>query len=248
MNWINTVFSALVIMHNSSPYVICDHLHHLSETSTSRMRFYSEKNTSRTTSSAWVNDFTQQNKTCHEGPWIVKPSHGPPTSLTNQTQIHHLLLLYGCECRTLKPTVQKALFGYYTKMLWVVVNISIRVSVYPTTSCTMVCTEWATKKQHDGCRMRPAQHSQRHQELPASNLMLWELMVTRSQGRSKVTFVEAIKRDTEAHCTNKLIGYMKNREDWRQWPRVRDANSLKLNVASLIATGKGNMLFNIKII
>ena len=65
-------------------------------------------------------------------------------------------------------------------------------------------------------RMRLAGHCQRHQELPASKLVLWEpTHGHRSRGRPTLTYVDVLKKDSEVQSTSELAGCMENRDDWK---------------------------------
>ena len=71
-------------------------------------------------------------------------------------------------------------------------------------------------------RMRLAGHCQRHQELPASKLVLWEpTHGHRSQVRPALTYVDVLKKDAGAQSTAELAGCMENRDDWKQRWRAR---------------------------
>ena len=126
----------------------------------------------------------------------------PPT---NQTQLLlcdsrvESVLLYGSECWTLKPTLQKSLDGCYTRMLRVVLNINKSAHISNNilyAGIPRVSDKIAAR------RMRLAGHCQRHQELPASKLVLWEpTHGHRSRGRPTLTYVDVLKMDTGAHRT-----------------------------------------------
>ena len=81
------------------------------------------------------------------------------------------VLLYGSECWTLKPTLEKSLDGCYTRMLRAVLNISKSAHVTNRIlyeGIPRVSEKIAVR------RMRLAGHCHRHRELPASKLVLWE--------------------------------------------------------------------------
>lgn len=102
-------------------------------------------------------------------------------------------------------------------MLCVVVNISLGTHATNNKLCNGI---HGVSYEEEARRMRAAQHSQRHQELPASKLVLSEAAHQhRSQGRSKVTglglgLVEALRRDAGAQSTSKLTDQMENCKDW----------------------------------
>ena len=123
------------------------------------------------------------------------------------------VLLYGSECWTLKPTLQKSLDGCYTRMLRVVLNINKSTHVTNNilyAGIPRVSDKIAVR------RMRLAGHCQRHQELPASKLVLWEpTHGHRSRGRPTQTYVDILKMDTGVQSTSELAGCMANRDDWK---------------------------------
>ena len=124
------------------------------------------------------------------------------------------VLLYGSECWTLKPTLQKSLDGCYTRMLRVVLNIDKSTHV---TNERLYAGIFRVSDKIAARRMRLAGHCQRHQELPASKLVLWEpTHGHRSRGRPTPTYVDVLKKDTGAQTTNELAGCMENQDDWKQ--------------------------------
>ena len=129
------------------------------------------------------------------------------------------VLLYGSECWTLKPTLQKSLDGCYTRMLRAVLNINRSAHVTNSSlyeGIPKVSEKIATR------RMRLAGHCQRHQELPASKLVLWEpTHGHRSRGRPTKTYVDILKEDVGTQNTNELARCMENRDDWKQRWRAR---------------------------
>ena len=129
------------------------------------------------------------------------------------------VLLYGSECWTLKPTLQKALDGCYTRMLRVVLNISRNTHV---TNESLYAGVLRVSDKIAARRMRLAGHCQRHQELSASKLVLWEpTHGHRSRGRPTLTYVDVLKKDAGAQSTNELAGCMENRDDWRRRWKAR---------------------------
>ena len=66
-------------------------------------------------------------------------------------------------------------------------------------------------------RMRLAGHCQRHRELLASKLVLWETTHgQRLRGRPTLTYVDILKKDAGAESTNELARCMENRDGWKQ--------------------------------
>jgi hypothetical protein len=129
------------------------------------------------------------------------------------------VLLYGSECWTLNPTLEKSLDGCYTRMLRAVLNINKSVHV-----TNKILYEGVSRVSNKIAvrRMRLAGHCRRHRELPASKLVLWEpTHGHRSRGRPTLTYVDILKRDTGAQSTNELAGCMENRDAWRQRWKAR---------------------------
>ena len=66
-------------------------------------------------------------------------------------------------------------------------------------------------------RLRLAGHCQRHPELGAHRLILWEpTHGQRRRGRPRTTFVDQLKRDTGTTTTGELAAMMKDRKIWRK--------------------------------
>ena len=142
---------------------------------------------------SWVNSSEQDLRVRKALAWkalngmasVWKSNLPRETKLRFFTATVESVLLYGCESWTLKPSLQKSLDGCYTRMLRAVLNISK--------------DEHVTNKQLYGDlprlsskiasrRMRLAGHCHRHQELPASKLVLWNPgRGHRSQGRPTPT-------------------------------------------------------------
>ncbi len=71
-------------------------------------------------------------------------------------------------------------------------------------------------------RMGLAGHCQRHPELPASKLVLWEpSRGCRLRGRPTLTYVDILKKDAGVQSTSELERCMENREDWKQRWKAR---------------------------
>ena len=129
------------------------------------------------------------------------------------------VLLYGSECWTLKPALQKSLDGCYTRMLRAVLNISktahaTNKSLYE--GIPRVSHKIAAR------RMKLAGHCQRHQELPAGRLVLWEpTHGHRSRGRPTPSYVKILRDDAGAETTSELARCTENRDDWKQRWKAR---------------------------
>ena len=129
------------------------------------------------------------------------------------------VLLYGSECWTLKPTLQKSLDGCYTRMLRVVLNISKNTHI---TNTNLYAGIHRVSDKIAARRMRLAGHCQRHQELPVSKLVLWEPSHGHlSRGCPTLTYVDVLKKDAGVQSTSELAGCMENRDDWKQRWKAR---------------------------
>ena len=92
-------------------------------------------------------------------------------------------------------------------------------------------------------RMRLAGHCTRHPKLSANLLILWEPTQGRaivSRGRSKATYISALKNDTRLNNIQELRTAMIDRSVWRSfmhgalsWRRLRPKHVLDLVVALL---------------
>ena len=123
------------------------------------------------------------------------------------------VLLYGSECWTLKPTLEKSLDGCYTRMLRAVLNINKSAHV---TNIILYKGIPRVSEKIAVRRMRLAGHCHRHENLPASKLVLWEPSHgRRSRGRPTLTYVDVLKKDAGAKSTKELAKCMENRDDWR---------------------------------
>ena len=122
------------------------------------------------------------------------------------------VLLYGCESWTLKASLEKSLDGSYTRMLRVVLNIDPHKHV-------------ANEQLYSGLprisdrvaarRMKLAGHCYRHQELPASKLVLWEPKHGRRlPGGHTLTYVDVLRKDAGVTNSQELAGCMEDRVDW----------------------------------
>ncbi|KAJ8342490.1 hypothetical protein SKAU_G00324180 [Synaphobranchus kaupii] len=126
------------------------------------------------------------------------------------------VLLYGCECWTLKPSLQKSLDGCYTRMLRAALNIDQNAHV---NNMRLYGGRPRLSEKIAARRMRLAGHCHRHRELPASKLVLWEPSPgrgRRSRGRPTPTFVDILKKDVGAETTGEIAGCMEDRVGWRR--------------------------------
>ena len=135
------------------------------------------------------------------------------------------VLLYGSECWTLKPALEKSLDGCYTRMLRAVLNISKTAHV---TNKSLYGGMPRVSQRIAARRMKLAGHCQRHQELPAGRLVLWEpTHGHRSRGRPAPTYVDLLKDDVGSQDTRQtldtsvLARCTENRDDWRKRWKAR---------------------------
>ena len=124
------------------------------------------------------------------------------------------ILLYGCEAWTQTSAMEEPLDGTYTRMLRKALN------VHWSHKMTNVALYGKLPKLSDKItarRLRLAGHCQRHPELGAHRLILWEhTHVQRGRGHPKTTYVDQLKRDTVATTTRELAAMLKDRQIWRK--------------------------------
>ena len=124
------------------------------------------------------------------------------------------ILLYGCEAWTLTSAMEDALDGTYTRMLRKATNVHwsarmTNVSLYG--NLPRLSDKIAAR------RLRLAGHCQRHPELGAHRLILWEpTHGQRGRGRPRTSYVDQLKRDTGATTTGELAAMMNNRAIWKK--------------------------------
>ena len=117
------------------------------------------------------------------------------------------VLTYGCKCWSLTSTLEQPLDGSYTWMLHAAFNINWQShitndSLYDMQPRVLDKVTWR--------RLGLAGHCYRQGNL-AGKLILWEPRHgQRSRGRSLSTFIDTLKRDVGAECTNELSVCMKN--------------------------------------
>ena len=122
------------------------------------------------------------------------------------------VLLYGCESWTLKASLDKSLDGSYTRMLRVVLNIDPHEHI---TNEQLYSGLPRISDRVAARRMKLAGHCYRHQELPASKLVLWEPKHGhRLRGGHTLTYVDVLRKDAGVTNTQELAGCMEDREDW----------------------------------
>ena len=123
------------------------------------------------------------------------------------------ILLYGCEAWTLTKPMETALDGTYTRMLRKALNIHWSDRV---TNVTLYGKLPKVSDKIAARRLRLAGHCQRHPELGAQRLILWEpTHGHRGRGKPRLTYVDQLKRDTGATSTGELAAMMNDRMVWR---------------------------------
>ena len=124
------------------------------------------------------------------------------------------VLLYVSECWTMNTLLQKLPDGSYPRILRVVLNFNWRDHISNSDlygDLPKVSDKVAWR------RLGLAGHCQRHEELPAHHLVLWEPYPP------STTFVDTLKRDVGAANIAELAACMMNRDHWasRRAARLR---------------------------
>ena len=131
----------------------------------------------------------------------------------NKETIRIHLFLHRYHIYDITKSMENALDGTYTRMLRKALNVhwSDRVtneSLYG--KLPRLSDKVAAR------RLRLAGHCQRHPELGAHRLILWEpTHGQRGRGRPKMTYVDLLKSDTGASTTGELAALMNDRIVWR---------------------------------
>lgn len=128
------------------------------------------------------------------------------------------VLLHGCECWTLTPSLQKSLDGCDTKMLRVALNI--KQDEHITNNRLNVGLPSLSEKLTVR-RMRLAGHCHWHRELPAKKAYTVGTNRHRSRGHPTPTYVDVLKINTGAESTKELARCMENWDDWIHRWRTR---------------------------
>ena len=122
------------------------------------------------------------------------------------------ILLYGCETWTLTVRMERSLNGTYTRMLRKVLN------VLPSSHITNKELYGDIPQLSDKIasrRLQLAGHCFRHPELCVQPLVLWEPRHgTRRRGRPKCSYIDMLKRDTDANNTAEIASLMADRKIW----------------------------------
>ena len=129
------------------------------------------------------------------------------------------ILLYGAETWTLTQALTKKIDGCYTRMLRMALNIDWKLLL--SNAKVYGKLPRATTKIQER-RMKLAGHIQRHEDLIANPLLLWEPdHGHRERGRPNITFVDTLRKDTDLSNTEEIRQLMNDRELWRNNIRVR---------------------------
>ena len=123
------------------------------------------------------------------------------------------VLLYGAETWTLTKKLKKQLDGCYTRMLRMALNVSWKQHL---TNQELYQNLPNVSVKIQQRRMRLAGHSVRHQECPASELVLWQPTDgRRNRGRQNVSYIDNLLEDSGMKNINELRNSMLERESWR---------------------------------
>ena len=122
------------------------------------------------------------------------------------------ILLYGCTIWTLTKWLEKKLDGNYTRMLWAVLNKSIKQQLYgylpPITKTIKV--RW----------IRHVEHCWRSKDELISNILLWTPSHRQAKaGRPARNYIKQLCADTGCSLSD-LPGVMDDRDGW--WEMVED--------------------------
>ena len=132
------------------------------------------------------------------------------------------ILLYGSETWTMTKALLKKIDGCYTRMLRMALNVNWKLH---TNNSTVYGKLPRVTSKIQERRMKLAGHVQRHDDLIANLLLLWEpVHGFRSRGRPALTFVDSIRRDTELDNTDEIRRIMNDRKLWRH---VIDTRTMK---------------------
>ena len=130
------------------------------------------------------------------------------------------VLLCGCECWSLTSTLERSLDCSYSRMLRAALNINWQSHVLQVlTSPCMTCYLESRARSPGGFGLAGHCYSQGNL---AGKLVLWEPRHGhRSRGRPPSTFIDTLKGDVGAECTNELSVCIKIRVDWRSRREAR---------------------------
>ena len=134
------------------------------------------------------------------------------------------VLLYGSEAWTMTAATEKRLDGCYTRMLRMALDVSWRDKL---TNKELYGKLPKISTRIRMRRMRLAGHIQRHDDLTAHKVLLWEpLHGHRRCGAPKLTYVDLLRKDTCLQVVGELGRLMEDRDLWRAeiFSRTREPN------------------------
>ena len=124
------------------------------------------------------------------------------------------ILLYGSETWTITKALEKKIDGCYTRMLRMALDIDWKLHI---TNKTVYGKLPRVTSKIQERRMKLAGHIQRHSDLIAHHVLLWEPKHGyRGRGRPKITFLDNIRRDTDLTDTGEIKRLMSDRQVWRK--------------------------------
>ena len=124
------------------------------------------------------------------------------------------ILLYGSETWTLDKRLEKGLDGCYTRMLRMAMDVSWRDHVTNIDLYGKLPKLSAKIKQR---RLKLAGHCQRHPELVAQKVILWQPIHGHSKkGRHKYSYIDGLRDDTGLKDAKEIGALMQHRELWRK--------------------------------
>ena len=124
------------------------------------------------------------------------------------------VLLYGAETWTLAQKLQKKLDGCYTRMLRMAMNVTWKQH---STNDQLYQNLPRVSQKIQQRRMRIAGHCIRHNECPASQLVLWQSTNgRRKRGRKNISYVDNLMDDTEMVDIVEIKSSMMDRNGWRE--------------------------------
>ena len=123
------------------------------------------------------------------------------------------ILLYGTETWTVTESLKKKIDGCYSRMLRMALNVDWREH---RSNKEVFGTLPRVSSKIQARRMRLAGHIQRHDDLVAHDLLLWEPSHGyRGRGRPPLTFVDTLRKDTGLVNTEEIRRLMADRKLWR---------------------------------
>ena len=182
---------------------------------------------------SWVNDSSTDIATRKAKAWTALHNMKKiwTSALSRKLKLRYFtatvesILLYGCESWSLTSATSKSLDGCYTRMLRMALQVSWRE--HQTNEELYAGMPLLSTKMRER-RLGLAGHCYRHQDLPASKLLLWQPTHGKlGRGRPKTTFVDTLKADTGATSTGELASCMEDRARWRDRFRTRPTGRRK---------------------